>query len=62
MTRAEPGTEQVVLGQIGEHVEPQACRGCGKSASACGRSRNFCCPDCSSTRFGTHYAVGGDAA
>lgn len=47
---------QVVLGQIGEHVDPQACRECGKSASACGRSRYFCCAACSQSRFGTHDA------
>lgn len=43
-----------VLGQIGEHVEPGPCRECGKSASACGRSHEFCCASCSQSRFRTH--------
>lgn len=45
----------VVLGQIGEHVEPQPCRECGKSATACGRRPDYCCAACSRSRFATHY-------
>lgn len=51
---------QVLLGQIGEHVEPGPCRDCGKSASACGRSGSFCCNSCAGqpgvrdTSFLTH--------
>lgn len=54
---------QMVLGQIGEHVEPQDCRECGESANACGRSGSFCCTACAGqpgvagTSFLTHEPV-----
>jgi hypothetical protein len=61
LTHAAENDAKVVLGQIGEHDEPEPCRECGKSASACGRSRSFCCKTCAGepgvagTSFLTHY-------
>lgn len=54
-TTADEG--QVILGQIGEHCEPGPCSACGKSASACGRAREYCCSPCSTSRFETHHTT-----